>query len=433
MRKPLIVLFLSVAAAPALALGHAGEGDKTQGKQAKRPLVHAVYFYLKKDAPAGAADKLINDAHEFLKPIATVRSFWVGRPAQKPTPEAAVSDYQVGLLITFEAPEGLHTYLDHPLHLKFVERHKKNLAKVSVFDFVHDEPKTSEPRAPKPIEPLRPMGHATLRGRVLYDGESPDFTEANAALQKQMAVHPDRVHLLKADARATGQQTWIVGKKGEVANVVIWLQPPPGFFFPMPPQKKSWGFFFPMPPEKKSWPAEVILDAPGAAFVPHVLALFPVYRDSASGAMVSSGQVFKIRNSAPFASNFNWRGDPLKNPDGSLTLPKNEGAQPPMRALSFREQASPISFADDIHKWVSAKVWVFAHPYAAVTKGHRSGDDPRQWGTYEIRDVPAGVDLYLVAWHEAAAGGGFFLPEGRAGRKIHLKDGETRTIDLRVK
>jgi hypothetical protein len=145
-----MVVSLSLAAVLLLAVGSAGGGDKGKGKQAKRPLVHAVYFYLKEDAPADAADKLIDDAHEFLKPIATVRSFWVGRPAPGPKSEVVKSDYQVGLLITFDDRAAYQTYADHPLHLKFVERHKKNFKSVSVYDFVHEgQKKTAPGKGPK--------------------------------------------------------------------------------------------------------------------------------------------------------------------------------------------------------------------------------------------------------------------------------------------
>jgi hypothetical protein len=160
MRKTLIVVSLSLAAALLVAVGSAGGGDKAKGKQTKRPLVHAVYFYLKEDAPSDATDKLIDDAHEFLKKIATVRSFWVGRPLPKSKSQAVISDYQVGLLITFDDRAGFETYADHPLHLKFVERHKKNFKSVSVYDFIHQEQKKTAPgkgpkkdtRAPGEIE-----------------------------------------------------------------------------------------------------------------------------------------------------------------------------------------------------------------------------------------------------------------------------------------
>ena len=62
-----------------------------------------------------------------------------GKPAEKATP-VAVKDYQVGLLVRFDDAEGLHTYLDHPLHKEYVSAHEKNLDKVLVYDFLSASP-----------------------------------------------------------------------------------------------------------------------------------------------------------------------------------------------------------------------------------------------------------------------------------------------------
>ncbi len=102
------------------------------------PYVHAVIFHLKKDAPAGEAEALIADAHELLRPIPTVRDLRAGKPAGKAAPDFARKDYDVGLLVLFDDFEGLETYLKHPMHLKYVEKHTKYLDadKLFVYDFV---------------------------------------------------------------------------------------------------------------------------------------------------------------------------------------------------------------------------------------------------------------------------------------------------------
>ncbi len=102
------------------------------------PYVHTVIFHLKKDAPAGEAEALIADAHELLRPIPTVRDLRAGKPARKATPDFAGKDYDVGLLVLFDDFEGLETYLKHPMHLKYVEKHEKYLEtdKLLVYDFV---------------------------------------------------------------------------------------------------------------------------------------------------------------------------------------------------------------------------------------------------------------------------------------------------------
>jgi len=105
--------------------------------KADAPYVHAVIFYLKKDAPKDQARAMIADAHEILAKIPSVRMVKAGLPAQQATPKLAVTDYQVGLLIMVDNFDGLKAYLDHPMHLKYVEKHEKHIDKVLVYDFLN--------------------------------------------------------------------------------------------------------------------------------------------------------------------------------------------------------------------------------------------------------------------------------------------------------
>jgi hypothetical protein len=103
------------------------------------PFVHSVIIYLKKDAPANETDAVMADTQKLLARIPSVREIRAGRPADKATP-VATKDYQVGLLVLFDDVEGLHTYLDHPLHKEFVSNHEKNFDKVVVYDFMSQNP-----------------------------------------------------------------------------------------------------------------------------------------------------------------------------------------------------------------------------------------------------------------------------------------------------
>jgi Stress responsive A/B Barrel Domain len=100
--------------------------------------VHCVIFHVRKDAPAGEADALIADAHEMLRPIPSVRELRAGKPAMKEKPDKAKTDYQVGLLVLFDDMDGLNTYINHPRHLKYVEKHGKyfDMERLAVYDFV---------------------------------------------------------------------------------------------------------------------------------------------------------------------------------------------------------------------------------------------------------------------------------------------------------
>jgi Stress responsive A/B Barrel Domain len=112
------------------------KGNPLAGKVA--PYVHAVIFRLNKDAPPGAAEALIKDSHALLAKIPSVRRLWVGRPADKATPIAR-KDYEVGLLMMFDNAAGLEEYLEHPLHLQFINKHGKTWdnKKISIYDFVN--------------------------------------------------------------------------------------------------------------------------------------------------------------------------------------------------------------------------------------------------------------------------------------------------------
>jgi hypothetical protein len=117
----------------------AADKDKPAAGKGDPPYVHAVFFYLKKDAPKGEVESLIADTHELLGNIPSVRKLWVGRPAEKSTPKFARTDYQVGLLVLFDNYEGLQEYLDHPKHTQYVEKHSKYWDTVPVYDFVNQK------------------------------------------------------------------------------------------------------------------------------------------------------------------------------------------------------------------------------------------------------------------------------------------------------
>jgi hypothetical protein len=130
---------LSFAAVLAMSWSMAGHLDTVRAadKDAKGgKFVHAVIFYLKKGAPEDEAKALVTDAHGILSKIPTVRGIKAGPPSPNSTPGVGVTDYTVGLLVLFDDAAGLKTYLEHAEHLKYVDKHKKHIGKVLVYDFV---------------------------------------------------------------------------------------------------------------------------------------------------------------------------------------------------------------------------------------------------------------------------------------------------------
>ncbi len=141
MRTMLVVALTVFGLVALLGAVNAGQGDEGDKKKVKvrPPYVHAVIFYLKKDAPKDTVEKAIADCHTLLAKIPTVRGVWAGRPAEKSTPKFAAKDYDFALLVLFDNYEGLQEYIDHKLHIEYVERHGKHFDRVSVFDFANQK------------------------------------------------------------------------------------------------------------------------------------------------------------------------------------------------------------------------------------------------------------------------------------------------------
>ena len=137
MKRWMVLTAVLTAFIASNGLNRLGGADEKGIPKGDAPYVHSVVFYLKKDAPKGAAQDLITDAYELLAKIPSVKNIKIGRPAEMSTPKYAVTDYQVGLLVLFENYDGLKTYLDHPLHLKYVDKNLQHVDKALVYDFVN--------------------------------------------------------------------------------------------------------------------------------------------------------------------------------------------------------------------------------------------------------------------------------------------------------
>jgi hypothetical protein len=225
------------------------------------------------------------------------------------------------------------------------------------------------------LVPVEGLGSCTVRGRVTLRGPRPNLQNLEAQLARQIAAHPNGEDCVLAGGKGELPRTpWQIDEKGGVANVFVWLQPPEGTSFKIDPAQKT-------------WPDVVVLDAPACAFKPRAHVLFPSYRNPVNPQLqVETHQRVVIRNSSNFDHRVKWSdggpnaGEGRLQPRGSF-------------ALTVKPSREPIRFSCAIHPWMTAYARAFDHPYAAVT-----GPD----GTYEIKGVPRGVLVHLVAWHEAA-------------------------------
>jgi len=243
-------------------------------------------------------------------------------------------------------------------------------------------------------EPLKADPNGTIHGRVVLKGDKPVM-----AVIEKMASHNDHAGCLAGEEFEKLDQKWIIGENNGVANVVVFLKPPAGKYFQIKEE------------DRKLDGKKVVLDQPHCAFVPHVIAAFPSYWDGKS--LQPTGQEFVVKNSAPFNHNTNWKGDPLKTGGGNRTLKQGEEL-----AINLVPETNPIQVSCDIHPWMYGRVWAFDNPYHAVTKSD---------GTFEIKDVPTGVDLGVVAWHEVPG----FFNGGKDGIKQKFATGDNK-IELAV-
>jgi hypothetical protein len=262
-----------------------------------------------------------------------------------------------------------------------------------------------EDTAAEKMTPVASKGWATIKGKVTLDGDPPEKVILEDVKKHAECMAKDAPEYTKID------QTWLVGPDSALPNVAIWVKAPKGQYFKL---KK----------EQTDLKGKVVkLEQPHCAFEPHVLALFPSYYDGEE--QKSTGQKFEVVNNAKFPHNTLIEGDALKNPtwnSGQIPGDKNEVKEVPAR----KPQDTPLNVKCDIHSWMRAKIWVFDNPYHAVT-----GKD----GTFEIKNVPAGVKLHIVAWHEGGPQE-WRLPEmnpSAEGMELTLKDGQTKELNFKVK
>ncbi len=232
-----------------------------------------------------------------------------------------------------------------------------------------------------------------LTGKVIYNGDPPN-PEAFA----QVKFHTDKHECLKGGPAQTTVQTWIVNKENKgVANVVVWLEPPEGKYFSLTQAQTK------RPGEK------VLIDQPHCAFIPHAVTLFPFYDDGTN--LKETGQELVIKNSAPI--------NHAAGCDGSLVNPKFSHNMPPNSTVTkvLYPQKKPLHLGCGTHSWMHAIVWIFAHPYHTVSK---------EDGSFEIKDLPTGVELTFKAWHESRL-------DPFEKRKITLESGANPPVVLSLK
>lgn len=153
---------------------------------------------------------------------------------------------------------------------------------------------------------------------------------------------------------------WVVGAKGELANVVVMLRGMDG---------KS----------KGASAAPAVLDQKNCQYVPQILA-------------VQTGQKITVKNSDPLMHNVHSLPIVTGNNEGNVGMMERS----PDLSLSFPRAENFLKFKCDVHPWMFAWVTVVDHPYFAVTARD---------GSFTIKDVPPGK-YKIAAYHRKAASTG---------------------------
>ena len=189
---------------------------------------------------------------------------------------------------------------------------------------------------------------ASVVGVVTFDGPRPNRKRIQMREKRGKLSDCNKLH--KAGLL---DENIIVGEKGEVANVFVYVRK--GL------EKQT----YPLPKQ----PA--ILNQVKCMFSPRV-----------PGVRV--GQDFVMKNGDPVLHNV--RSFSFRNSAFNVAQPAD--SEDRKKVFKYREQAVMIQC--DIHPWMKAYFFVMDHPYFAVTNAK---------GQFEIKGLPAG-EYTLSAWHE---------------------------------
>jgi hypothetical protein len=231
-------------------------------------------------------------------------------------------------------------------------------------------------------------GWGTIKGRFVYEGTAPK---------------PASITITK-DAEVCGKhplvnESLLVSEGGGIANVVLYardrkIEVHPDF--------------------EASAKDKVTLDNRDCHFIPHVLAM-------------RAGQTLEIKNSDPPPASHNTNAALASAPFNVIISPNSsiekriESAEP-----------SPAVVTCNVHPWMKGYLVVQAHPYFAVSEKD---------GSFELKNVPAGVPVEFQVWHESSTANNGGVQVNRPDLKwqnsgrftVTLESGQTLDLkDLKV-
>ncbi len=203
----------------------------------------------------------------------------------------------------------------------------------------------SSPSIPAATKPIDQTTTATITGKVILDGAPP------VAKPIDMSAEPNCAKTTSAPA-VSPQVT--ADASGNLANVVVFVKDFPTDYIVAPPPA-----------------AAATLAQRGCMYDPHVVAL-------------RAGQALDISNADQ--TTHNLLAMPELNP--KFNRSETPGAAPVDVTFAIPELAIPLRC--NVHPWMKSYVFVFRHPYFAVTAAD---------GSFEIKNLPPGT-YSIQAWQE---------------------------------
>jgi plastocyanin len=219
-----------------------------------------------------------------------------------------------------------------------------------------------------PTATVDPATAGSISGTVTLDGAAPpakpiDMSAAPACVQ----ANPQPVY----------PQTVVTGEKGALANVVVYVKDGLANY-------------------RYSTPTDTaVLQQKNCMYSPHVVALM-------------TGQPFEVQNNDPTMHNVHPM--PKHNRQWSNSQPSGSAAL--HETFTHAEFAMPVLC--NVHPWMRSTVFVFDHPYFAVT--------PRE-GNFALANLPPGT-YTIEAWHESL---------GTQDQTVTIAPKESKTISFAFK
>jgi len=204
------------------------------------------------------------------------------------------------------------------------------------------ESEKSQPPAPTAV--VDPSTAGTITGTVKLDGAPPQFKPIDMSAEAAC---------VQANPKPVVPPIVVTGVRGALANAVVYVKSGLG----------SYRFDTPTTP--------VVLDQKGCMYTPRVLA-------------VMVNQPLQVNNEDQTIHNVH----PMSRENKAWNKSEPVGEPPIQSTFTKPELAIPI--ACNIHPWMRAFLFVFAHPYFDITP---------QTGEFALKNLPPGT-YTIEAWHE---------------------------------